>query len=330
MAQRPASQPYGHAHLPGCPSEHELLERDARVRRASLDVSPEPLLKGAEPAHDQRVPRAPATPVQDGVQWGSTEVEAVGCSARIRREACPSGSPAPEPVAGASCIPPAGRSATGQRRGPPGSFPTAARAESDGRPRSRGQPRQPARRTPSRHRQLGPLVTGRYGRGRVPRLSPFRCRPLTRGASRAPSGGPLPGTQGGQDELGRAADRKVRLSSIARRVGDAPLGRARGSRRPVKHQSAARRRVPRPPAFRIPSPAGSWAALCHGEIVLTVWTRPHDRRLGRSEYRGSRAHSRFPGSQPSGRAGASPDRGRSAHRRCGGHSPEVGATGRAR
>jgi hypothetical protein len=67
--------------------------------------------------------------------------------------------------------------------------------------------------------------------------------------------------------------------------------------------------VPRPPAFRIPSPAGSWAALCHGEIVLTVWTRPHDRRLGRSEYRGSRAHSRFPGSQPSGRAGASPRQG---------------------
>jgi hypothetical protein len=77
----------------------------------------------------------------------------------------------------------------------------------------------------------------------------------------------------------------------------------------VKHQSAARRRVPRPPAFRIPSPAGSWAALCHGEIVLTVWTRPHDRRLGRSEYRGSGAHSRFPGSQPSGRAGASPRQG---------------------
>jgi hypothetical protein len=216
MAQRPASQPYGHTNLPGRPGEHELLERDARVRRASLDASPEPLLEGAEPAHDQRVPRAPATPVQDGVQWGSTEVEAVGCSARIRREACRSSSPAPEPVAGASCIPPAGRSAIGQRRWPPGSFPTAARAESDGRARSRGQPRQPARRTPSRHRQLGPLVTGRYGRERVPRLSLFRCRPLTRGASRAPSGGPLPGTQGGQDELGKVADRKVGLSSIAR------------------------------------------------------------------------------------------------------------------
>jgi hypothetical protein len=40
-----------------------------------------------------------------------------------------------------------------------------------------------------------------------------------------------------------------------------------------------------------------------------VWTRPHDRRLGRSEYRGSGAHSRFPGSQPSGRAGASPRQG---------------------
>jgi hypothetical protein len=40
MAQRPASQPYGHTNLPGCPGEYELLERDARVRRASLDVSP--------------------------------------------------------------------------------------------------------------------------------------------------------------------------------------------------------------------------------------------------------------------------------------------------
>jgi hypothetical protein len=218
MAQRPASQPYGHTNLPGRPGEHELLERDARVRRASLDVSLEPLLEGAEPAHDQRVPESASHAgrckmVSSGVPQRWRQSVARRASEGKRAGV---GSPAPEPVAGASCIPPAGRSATGQRRGPPGSFPTAARAESDGRARSRGQPRQPARRTPSRHRQLGPLVTGRYGRERVTRLSLFRCRPLTRGASRAPSGGPLPGRQGGQDQLGRAADRKVGLSSIAR------------------------------------------------------------------------------------------------------------------
>ncbi len=121
---------------------------------------------------------------------GPARVDAVDSSVRTGRKLCRFGFTAAVRVAGASCIPPAGWSASGQRSGSPGRFPTAARAESDGRVRSRTQPRQPARRTRSRYRRPGALVTGSYGRGRVPHLWLFRRRPLTRGASRALSGGP--------------------------------------------------------------------------------------------------------------------------------------------